>query len=195
MILQDLDPHFSVGGQVKWWIFMASIANPSHLTKSAHLAYSQMESYILKGHNAYKAIHRGTVNTTVFLHIFLIIRVAGFKCLQDDCTFNNHQPQLCQQFSFLKRNSWILVIWLRLIDSMFFKDSIYLFMRETHRGRGRSRLPMGTLMRDSIPIPDPGIMPWAQGRRSTIESPGVLDWFNCDSGAMGYFACACDQSI
>ena len=39
----------------------------------------------------------------------------------------------------------------------FFYDFIYLFMRDTERkrgrdiGRGRSRLPTGTLMQDSIP--------------------------------------------
>ena len=33
----------------------------------------------------------------------------------------------------------------------FFKDFIYLFMRDT--GRGRSRLPSGSPMQDSIPGP------------------------------------------
>ena len=39
------------------------------------------------------------------------------------------------------------------------------------RGRGRSRLLAGSPMWDSIP--GPGIMPWAEGRRSTAEPPGV----------------------
>ena len=33
----------------------------------------------------------------------------------------------------------------------FFKDFIYLSMRDTERDRGRSRLPAGNLMWDSIP--------------------------------------------
>ena len=42
---------------------------------------------------------------------------------------------------------------------LFFKDFIYLFIHERHRergrdtGRGRTRLPAGSLMRDSIPGP------------------------------------------
>ena len=43
------------------------------------------------------------------------------------------------------------------ITVFFFKDFIYLFMRDTERGRdigrGRSRLPAGSPMRDLIPGP------------------------------------------
>ena len=59
--------------------------------------------------------------------------------------------------------------------NFFFKDFIYLFMRDTERekgrdiGRGRSRHPTGSPMWDSIP--DHGIMPWAKGRHSTTEPP------------------------
>ena len=42
-------------------------------------------------------------------------------------------------------------------------------MRCPERGRGRSRLPAGSPMRDSIP--GPGVAAWAQGRRSTAEPP------------------------
>ena len=51
----------------------------------------------------------------------------------------------------------------------------YLFIYERHTergrdtGRGRSRLPAGSLMWDSIL--DPGIRPWAEGRCSTAEPP------------------------
>ena len=46
-----------------------------------------------------------------------------------------------------------------------FLDFIYLFMRDTERGRdisrGRSRLPTGSLMRDSIPGPrDHNLSQW-----------------------------------
>ena len=36
---------------------------------------------------------------------------------------------------------------------IYLKDFIYLFMRDTQRGRGRSRLPAGNLMQDSIQGP------------------------------------------
>ena len=47
----------------------------------------------------------------------------------------------------------------------FFKDFIYLFMRDRERergrdpGRGRSRLHAGSPIWDSIPDPDPGSGP------------------------------------
>ena len=42
--------------------------------------------------------------------------------------------------------------------------------RGSDTGRGRSRLRTGSPMWDSIR--DPGVMPWAEGRRSTAESSG-----------------------
>ena len=38
-----------------------------------------------------------------------------------------------------------------VLDTLFLKDFIYLFMRERERGRGRSRLHAGSPMWDSIP--------------------------------------------
>ena len=54
-----------------------------------------------------------------------------------------------------------------------FFEVLFFYSWKTHRergrdtGRGRSRLLAGNLMWDSIP--DPGITPWAKGRRSTTE--------------------------
>ena len=42
--------------------------------------------------------------------------------------------------------------WSKIMETKYFKkDFIYLFMRDTDIGRGRSRLPMGSSMWDSIP--------------------------------------------
>ena len=55
----------------------------------------------------------------------------------------------------------------------FFKDFIYLFMRDTERGRdtsrGRSRLHAGS--RCGTRSQDSRITPWAEGRRQTAEPP------------------------
>ena len=52
-----------------------------------------------------------------------------------------------------------------------FKDFIYLFMRDRNRdtGRGRSRLPVGSPMRDSIPRPQDHNL--SQSKHSTTEPP------------------------
>ena len=46
---------------------------------------------------------------------------------------------------------------IKAIYLLFFKDFVYLFRRDTERGRdtdrGRSRLPSGSLMQDLIPGP------------------------------------------
>ena len=56
-------------------------------------------------------------------------------------------------------------------DFEFLKDFIYLFMRDSKRGkdtgRERSRVHAGSLMWDLILGPQPRIMPWAKGRHST----------------------------
>ena len=56
----------------------------------------------------------------------------------------------------------------------FFKDFLYLLMRDRERGRdpgrGRGRLPAGNPVQDSIP--GPGVTAWARGRHSTAEPPG-----------------------
>ena len=54
----------------------------------------------------------------------------------------------------------------------FFKDFIYLFMSDIERGRGRSRLPAGNPVQDSIP--EPGTMTRAKGRCSATEPPRCL---------------------
>ena len=51
---------------------------------------------------------------------------------------------------------------------------IYLFMRDRGRDTGRSRLPVGSPMRNLIPGPQ--VMTWAQGRCSTTEPPGAPDF-------------------
>ena len=55
---------------------------------------------------------------------------------------------------------------------IYFKDFIYLFMRDTERGRdidrGRSRLLAGSLMWDLISRLDHAL---GEGRRSTAEPP------------------------
>ena len=61
--------------------------------------------------------------------------------------------------------------------TIFFRFFIYSFMRDTERekgaetGRGRTRLPTGSMIWDSIP--NPRITPWAKDRCSTTEPPGV----------------------
>ena len=59
------------------------------------------------------------------------------------------------------------------VRSFFFLRFIYLFVKDTEKGRdtgrGRSRLHVGCPMWDSIP--DPRIMPWAEGGCSTTEPP------------------------
>ena len=57
---------------------------------------------------------------------------------------------------------------------MYFKYFIYLFMRDTERGRDtgrgrRSRRPAGSLMQDSIPGPWDHAL--TKGGRSTTEPP------------------------
>ena len=65
--------------------------------------------------------------------------------------------------------------WLSSHQCLFFKDFIYLFMRDTDwerardTGRGRSRLPKGSPMWDRIL--DPRITTWAEGRHPTAEPP------------------------
>ena len=53
--------------------------------------------------------------------------------------------------------SFIKSVKKEIIGKNFFKDLIYLFMRERERGRdigrGRSRLPAGIPVQDSIPGP------------------------------------------
>ena len=55
---------------------------------------------------------------------------------------------------------------------LFLKSFMYLFMRERSRdlGGGRSRLPAGSPLQNSIPGPR-GITTWAKGRCSTTEPP------------------------
>ena len=51
-------------------------------------------------------------------------------------------------------NNGELNIFFSISYLLFFKkDFIYIFMRDTERGRGRSRLPTGSLMWDLIPGP------------------------------------------
>ena len=71
-----------------------------------------------------------------------------------------------------------------------FKDFIYLFMRDTERGRdtgrGRSRLHAGSPMRDSIP--GPGSRPEPKADAQLLSHPGVPNenplrvFFICDCG-------------
>ena len=62
-----------------------------------------------------------------------------------------------------------------------FLKRFYLFIherqweRDRDTGRGSSRLHARSPMRD--PIPDPRIMPWAEGRRSTAELPRCPNLF------------------
>ena len=58
---------------------------------------------------------------------------------------------------------------LEVMKDFFFKYFIYLFMRDTERGkdtgRGRSRLLVGSPMRDSIP----GLQDQALSQRQTLS--------------------------
>lgn len=63
-------------------------------------------------------------------------------------------------------------------------DLFYLFIHERHTergrdtGKGRTRLPAGTLIQDLIPGPqDPRIMTRAEGRGSTTEALRCLLWY------------------
>ena len=58
---------------------------------------------------------------------------------------------------------------LGLENSIFKNDFIYLFMRDTQRGRDRerSRFPAGSPMWDR----DSRVTPWAEGRRSSAGPP------------------------
>ena len=57
----------------------------------------------------------------------------------------------------------------------FFLNILFFFMRDTERGRdisrGRSRLPVGSPMWDSIPRPQDHNL--SKGRRSTTEPPSA----------------------
>ena len=79
-------------------------------------------------------------------------------------TLGMMEPQI---FEIGIHTAWAVIVFL------FFLNLIYLFMRDRERGRdisrGKSRLPMGSWMRDSIPRPqdhDP-----SQRQTSTTESP------------------------
>ena len=58
---------------------------------------------------------------------------------------------------------------------LFFKDCIYLFMRDTERGRDTGRGEAGSMQgaRCGTQSQDPRVMTWAQGRCSTMEPPGI----------------------
>ena len=77
--------------------------------------------------------------------------------------------------SFWKKcDCWVksdndLFLWFIFLKILFFYS--WETQRERGRkiGRGRSRLHAGSPMRDLIP--GPWVMPWAEGRRSTAETP------------------------
>ena len=77
--------------------------------------------------------------------------------------------------SFIQSDSFCLWMWTfcPFTFFIFFKGFIFLFRRDTERdrdiGRGRSSLPVGSLIWDSIS--GPWDQPWAKSRCSTTESP------------------------
>ena len=54
---------------------------------------------------------------------------------------------------------------------LFFKDFIYVFMRDTLRGRHRQREKQAPCRDPSVGSRDSRITSWAEGRCSTIEPP------------------------
>ena len=80
---------------------------------------------------------------------------------------------------------------LKMLDFLcFLKEFIYLFIRDRERGRdigrGRSRVPVGNPMKDSIPGPQDH--DWSEGRCSTTEPPRCPRY--CISNELPGEACA-----
>ena len=55
--------------------------------------------------------------------------------------------------TYLKLSPYTKIIFIYLFVYVFMYVYMYVFMRDTERARGRSRLPAGSPMQDSIPGP------------------------------------------
>ena len=94
--------------------------------------------------------------------------------LKGYCNYQKFKNRGFKQYFMILIYHLTLIFGFCLSHFILFLNFIYLLMGDWKRGRditgrGRSRLPAGSLMEDWIP--GPGITTWAKGRYSTTEPP------------------------
>ena len=150
------------------WTHTPELVNPRWMTEVLPLPTEHLSSYFLK-----------SILWSVYLELLscacrLLLFSDFSKWTKDlDCIFPLYQPPL-QLKPRTNTDVWKHPKQFSSPSFILFKDFIYLFMRDTERGRDigrgrRSRLPAGA--RCGTPSQNSGIPSWTEGRGSTGEPP------------------------